>query len=90
MSDQSVCRWLVTAGFGGEAPADRFTRTFVVTHDDWGGGDVAGQRLRGARRQEALAYATRLMSDELLSWVRLDYRSYDHPWTDGSAAETSA
>lgn len=86
----ALCRWEVTAGFGPEAAADRFTRMFVVTYEDWAAGDGPGQRLRAARRDEAVAYATTLMSDESFAWVRVDYRSDDHPWTDDSGVESDA
>lgn len=46
----------------------------MVTDEDWGGGDVAGRRLRSSREQEAITYASRLMSDEALARIRLDYR----------------
>lgn len=82
MGEEFVCRWLVTAGFEPDSPAERFTRTFVVTPEDWGSGDVPGQRLRSSRQQEATTYAARLMSDEALTWVRLDYRSPDGSATD--------
>lgn len=82
--DDVLCRWVITSGFTLDASADRFTRTFVVTQGDWGEGDVAGQRLRAARRDEAVAYATKLMADESFCWVRMDYRSHDSPWTRGA------
>lgn len=85
MGEPFVCRWLVTAGFEPDSPAERFTRTFVVTPEDWGSGDVPGQRLRSSRQREATTYASRLMSDGAFAWVQVDYRSQD-----GSASEDQA
>lgn len=85
MVDEFVCRWRVTAGFEADSPAERYTRTFVVTPEDWGSGDVPGQRLRSSRQQEATTYASRLMSDQALAWVRLDYRSQDGLAGEGHA-----
>lgn len=62
----------------------------MVTYEDWGGGDVAGQRLRAARRDEAVSYASRLMSDESFAWVNLEYRSNDSPWSHGTDVENGA
>lgn len=87
MAERFVCRWLVTAGFETDTPAERFTRTFVVTPEDWGSGDVPGQRLRSSRQQEATTYASRLMSDLAFAWVRLEYRSQAGPANDGHAPD---
>lgn len=84
LTEKVVCRWLVTAGFEADFAAERFTRKFVVTREDWGGGDTAGRRLRAARRQEALAYVEQLMSDEAFTWALLDYLSHEGPWGDGA------
>lgn len=83
MAEQVVCRWLITAGFEVGATAERFTRTFVVTAEDWGGGDIPGRRLRASRQQEAITYAEELMLDEAFAWARLDYLSHESPWGDG-------
>ena len=84
--EDAVCSWRVTAGFEPDTPEDRFTTTFVVTSEDWGDGDDAGYRLRKARCQEALSHAERLMSDELLAWVQVEYRSQERVWSEGSSA----
>lgn len=81
-AEQVVCRWLVRAGFDADLAAKRFTRTFVVTREDWGSGDIPGRRLRAARQQEAIDYAGRLMSDEAFAWAQLDYVSSEGPWDD--------
>lgn len=73
--DRVLCCWTVTAGFRPQEAADRFFRTMVVTYEDWGGGDLPGRRLRAARRDEAVGYASKLMSDESFAWVNVEYRS---------------
>lgn len=75
------CRWEITAGFRPGEPVDRFSRLIAVRHDEWNGGDAAGRQVRDAREREALAYASRLMSDEAFAWVRVDYVCPDAPWT---------
>lgn len=91
MSDDDVlCVWMVTAGLEPATTAERFTRTMRVTYQEWAGGDVPGQRLRDARREEAVGYASRLMADESFSWVRMEYRSSDSPWADGRGTESGA
>lgn len=82
-----LCSWTVTAGFEPQEAADRFTRTLVLTYEDWSGGDVPGQRLRAARREEAVGYASKLLSDESFAWVNLEYRSNDSPWTESAASD---
>lgn len=76
MTGDLFCRWEVTAGFRPGDVAERFNETFRVARDEWNDGDLPGRRLRDARRQAALDYATRLMSDEAICWVHL---TYDRP-----------
>lgn len=83
MGDDSVYEWSVTAGFEPDGSAERFTEAFVVTSEDWGGGDIPGRRLRASRQQEALTYLSKLMDEEAFAWVRMDYRSHESPWVDG-------
>lgn len=82
---KTLCWWTVAAGFAQGETAERFARSFVVTYGDWSGGDVPGRRLRAARQQEAVSYASKLMADELLTWVTLEYGFNDPHSTDDAA-----
>lgn len=81
----ALCWWTVAAGFAQGETAERLAKTLAVTVDEWRDGDLAGRRLRAARQQEAVSYASTLMSDELVGWVTLEYVSDDSPWTDDVA-----
>ena len=80
MGGDPYCRWDVTAGFTPGKPAERLREDFVVADEDWNDGDLPGRRLRDARRDAALSYAARLMSDEAICWVHVAYECPDAVW----------